>query len=483
MKRYILIIGGLLLCLTAMASSKENIKLRFDRKGQFKIAQFTDIHWDNKSPNCSKTVEVIKSVLSTEKPDLAMLTGDIVTDAPAKDGWLAIAKIFEEAAIPWAVILGNHDAETGVTREEIFDIIEDLPYFVGEKGPELTGCGNYTLPILGSNNDKTSAVLYCLDTNNKPPAHKYGHYDWIHFDQIQWYRQMSDNFTARNNNIPLPALTFIHIPLLEYKLVEGRETTIGNDLEGVASADINSGAFCSMVEKKDVMGIFAGHDHDNDYIGMEQDIALAFGRTSGVDAYGKLERGSRIILMYEDKFKFDTWIRTSKGTEFEYYYPSGLSSVDEESMNYLPAKNIKVKQPGVKYTYYEGRFRSTDELANAKPLKTGILKNISIAPATAQDSMAFRFKTWIRIPETGVYKFYTYSDDGSRVFIDGQLVVDNDGSHSARRKDGKIALKEGFHEMEILYFESYMGEVLEVGYSSRNIREEILPDNILFIAE
>jgi len=331
--------------------------------------------------------------------------------------------------------------------------------------------------------EKASAILYCMDTNNKPAAHKYGHYDWIHFDQIQWYRQTSDDFTARNNNIPLPALTFTHIPLLEFKLIEGRETTAGNNYEGVASPDINSGAFCSMVEKKDVMGIFAGHDHDNDYIGMEQDIALAFGRISGIDAYGKLERGSRIILMYEDKFKFDTWIRTPKGAELAYYYPSGLSSVDEESVNYLPARDIKVKQPGVEYSYYEGKFSSTDELANAKPLRTGILKNISIAPATAQDFMAFKFKTWIKIPETGVYKFYTYSDDGSKLFIDGQLVVDNDGSHSARRRDGKIALKEGFHEMEIRYFENYMDEVLEVGYSSRNIREEVLPDNILFIAD
>lgn len=479
----IICIFSLILSVCLTTNAQNNIQLKFNTNGQFKVAQFTDIHWDNKSPNCSKTTAVIKYVLENEKPDLAMLTGDIVTDAPAKDGWLAIARIFEEARIPWAVVLGNHDAETGVSRDEIFDIIGNLPYFIGEKGPELTGCGNYTLPVLGSKNNKTNAVLYCLDTNNKPSGHKYGHYDWIHFDQIEWYRQTSDRLTQQNNKRPIPALAFIHIPLPEWKLIEGREGTIGNKLEGVASPDINSGTFSAMVEKKDVMGIFAGHDHDNDYIGLEQDIALAFGRSTGIDAYGKLERGSRIILMYEDKFKFDTWIRTPKGKEFEYYYPSGLSSVDEEDLDYLPARNIKVKQPGVTYTYYEGKFKNTSDLGNVKPLKTGTLNNISIAPATAQDYMGFKFKTWIKIPETGVYKFYTYSDDGSKVFIDGQLVVDNDGSHSARLKDGKVALKEGFHELEVLYFESYMGEVLEVGYSSRNIREDVLPDSILFIAE
>ena len=242
--------------------------------------------------------------------------------------------------------------------------------------------------------------------------------------------------------------------------------------------------FCSMIEKKDVMGIFVGHDHDNDYIGIDQGIALAFGRTSGVDAYGKLERGSRIILMYEGESQFDTWIRTKEGTQFKYYYPSGLSSVDEESMTYLAAKSIKVKQQGVSYSYYEGkRFKNTGEIAQEKPVKNGILKNISIDPATAQDSMAFVFKTWIKIPEKSVYRFYTYSDDGSKLFVDGQLVVDNDGSHSMRRADGKVALDKGFHELTVLYFEDYMGEMLEVGYSSRNIREDRLPDNVLFIAE
>lgn len=483
MKKYLLILITLFIY-SGVSAQQGNISLKFDKKGEFKIAQFTDIHWSNKSPNCVKTVEIIKHVLLAEKPDIAILTGDVVTDAPAKEGWLAIAQIFAEAKTPWAVTLGNHDAETGVNRKEIFDIIENLPYFVGEKGPEMTGCGNYMLPIQGSQNTKTAAALYCIDTNNKPSANKYGHYDWIHFDQIEWYRKTSDKLTAENNNIPLPALAFFHIPVLEFNNIVGKETTIGNKEEGVASPEINSGMFCSMVEKKDVMGVFVGHDHDNDYIGIEQDIALAFGRTSGIDAYGKLERGSRIIMMYEGKNKFDTWIRTPKGTELMYYYPSGLSSIDEESMEYLPAKNIKVKQQGVSYTYYEGtRFKSTDQIKSTKPIKTGILNNISITPATAQDSMAFTYKTWIKVPEKGVYRFYTYSDDGSRLFIDGKLVVDNDGSHSMRRKDGKIALEAGFHELDVLYFEDYMGEMLEVGYSSRNIREDILPDNILFIAE
>jgi len=484
MKKQLIIFMLFLFCMgISQISGKNNSQLKFNSKGEFKIAQFTDIHWDNNSPNCAATVEVIKHVLDAEKPDLAMLTGDIVTNIPAREGWLAIAKIFEDTHTPWAITLGNHDDETGISRDNIFDLVEGLPYFIGEKGPELTGCGNYTLPVMSSKNKDIAAALYCIDTNNKPSAHKYGHYDWIHFDQIDWYRKTSDKYTTANKNKPLPALAFFHIPVLEFNNVIGKDLTIGNKGEEVASPDLNSGMFCSMVEKKDVMGIFVGHDHNNDYIGIEKDIALAFGRTTGVDAYGRLERGSRIIVMYEDRYNFDTWIRTPKGTEFAYYYPSGLSSIDEENMTYLPAKNIKVKEQGVAYKYYEGHFEHTAQITGARPLKTGVLNNISLSPAMAQDSMAFEFRTWIKIPEKGVYRFYTHSDDGSKLFIDGQEVVDNDGSHSMNRADGKIALEAGFHELKVLYFEDYMGEFLEVGYSSRNIREDVLPDDMLFIAE
>lgn len=484
MRKYTLILVTLFCAITLFAQ-KNNIQLKFNKDGYFKIAQFTDLHWSNNSPNCSKTVDVIKHVLATEKPDIAILTGDVVTDMPAKEGWKSIGKIFEEAKTPWAVTLGNHDEEAGLTRDEVFDLIANYPYFIGEKGPELSGSGNYPLEVKSSKGAKTAAVLYCIDSHNKPSAHKYGHYDWIHFDQIDWYRKTSDKYTAQNGGTPLPALAFFHIPILEYNNVVGKEKTIGNKEEEVASPEINSGMFCSMVEKKDVMGVFVGHDHDNDYIGIDQGIALAFGRTTGVDAYGKLERGGRIIKMYEGKNQFDTWIRTPKGIEFEYYYPSGLSSADEQATEYLPAKNIQVKQQGVEYKYYEADFKltHTDMIASAKLVKEGTMNNFSIASATAKDSMAFAFKTYIKIPEKGVYQFYTFSDDGSKLLIDGQTVVDNDGSHSLKRAEGKIALEAGYHELKLLYFENYMGEFLEVGLSSRSIREDIIPDNMLYIAK
>ena len=85
------------------AQTKNQFEFRKDRT--FKIAQFTDLHWDNNSPSRTKTIESIQQVLLAEKPDLAILTGDIVTAVPAKEGWLAVSKIFADAKVNWAVVL------------------------------------------------------------------------------------------------------------------------------------------------------------------------------------------------------------------------------------------------------------------------------------------------------------------------------------------------------------------------------------------
>lgn len=482
MKKIYLLTAFLLALSLAGVSAKEQLTFK---DGKFKIVQFTDLHWSHTSPGCAGTVATIQAVLKAETPGLALLTGDVVTDAPAKDAWQTLAALFEEAKVPFAVTMGNHDAEASVSKAEIYNLLANYSYFVGERGPEnIKGYGNYVVPVYDSKGQGVvSALLYCLDSNDYPKVSKYGHYDWINYDQIAWYRGQSQEYTRKNGGKPLPALSFFHIPIQEYSRVADKITTVGNKKEGVASPEINSGMFASMIDMQDVMGVFVGHDHNNDYIGIEQDIALAFGRVTGTDAYGQLERGGRVIELYEDKFKFDTWIRTLSGTEFAYYFPSGLSSQDEEEMEYLPAIDVAPQKQGVRYAYYEGTFKHTDQVVSGKKTEEGTMPNISITKAPAEDHFGYEFRAYIRIPERGVYRFYTFSDDGSKLWIDGQTVVDNDGSHNSRRRDGKVALEAGFHELRVVYFEDYMGQVLEVGISSRDIRETTLPDHLLYIPE
>lgn len=453
------------------------------REGKLKIVQLTDIHWDPQSKNCAQTAQTIEAVLALEKPDIAMLTGDVVTEKPGPEGWKAIIALLEKAQVPFTVMMGNHDAEV-MSKREIYDLLAQSPYFIGEKGPEtIHGCGNYVVPVYGADHKTTKALLYCIDSNDYPESKDYGTYDWIHFDQVAWYRQTSARFTKENGGNPLPALAFFHIALPEYDAIPNNGTMLGEKNEGSGASKINSGLFASFIEMGDVMGAFVGHDHDNDFIGTHYQIALAYGRVTGTDAYGDLERGMRVIELKENERSFDTWVRTPSKKGDIFYYPSGLTSLDEEQMSYLPATTTKAGKPGVAYTYYEGKFKSTADVLKAKPVKEGTFRNFSIKEAAADDHFGYQFRSQINIPEKGVYKFHIYSDDGARLFIDGQEVIDNDGSHSAGEATGKVALEKGFHKICVIYFEDYMGQALEIGITGKNLPKQVLPDEMLFLPE
>lgn len=453
------------------------------KEGKLKIVQLTDIHWDPQSKNCAQTAKTIETVLALEKPDIAMLTGDVVTEKPGPEGWKAVIALLEKAQVPFTVMMGNHDAEV-MPKREIYDLLAQSPYFIGEKGPEtIHGCGNYVVPVYGADHKTTKALLYCIDSNDYPESKDYGTYDWIHFDQVAWYRQTSARFTKENGGNPLPALAFFHIALPEYDAIPNNGTMLGEKNEGSGASKINSGLFASFIEMGDVMGAFVGHDHDNDFIGTHYQIALAYGRVTGTDAYGDLERGMRVIELKENERSFDTWVRTPSKKGDIFYYPSGLTSLDEEQMSYLPATTTKAGKPGVAYTYYEGKFKSTADVLKAKPVKEGTFRNFSIKEAAADDHFGYQFRSQINIPEKGVYKFHIYSDDGARLFIDGQEVIDNDGSHSAGEATGKVALEKGFHEICVIYFEDYMGQALEIGITGKNLPKQVLPDGMLFLPE
>lgn len=453
------------------------------REGKLKIVQLTDIHWDPQSKNCAQTAQTIEAVLALEKPDIAMLTGDVVTEKPGPEGWKAIIALLEKAQVPFTVMMGNHDAEV-MPKQEIYDLLAQSPYFIGEKGPEtIHGCGNYVVPVYGADHKTTKALLYCIDSNDYPESKDYGTYDWIHFDQVAWYRQTSARFMKENGGNPLPALAFFHIALPEYDAIPNNGTMLGEKNEGSGASKINSGLFASFIEMGDVMGAFVGHDHDNDFIGTHYQIALAYGRVTGTDAYGDLERGMRVIELKENERSFDTWVRTPSKKGDIFYYPSGLTSLDEEQMSYLPATTTKAGKPGVAYTYYEGKFKSTADVLKAQPVKEGTFRNFTIKEAAADDHFGYQFRSQINIPEKGVYKFHIYSDDGARLFIDGQEVIDNDGSHSAGEATGKVALEKGFHEICVIYFEDYMGQALEIGITGKNLPKQVLPDGMLFLPE
>lgn len=166
----------------------------------------------------------------------------------------------------------------------------------------------------------------------------------------------------------------------------------------------------------------------------------------------------------------------------EGYTPSQTLTIHATKAELLPSVNAEGKLQGTTYTYFEGYFQKVEDLPKGKLIEKGIMTEPSIRQARQEDHFGYIFEGVIKIPEDGVYTFGTKSDDGSVLYIDGQKVVDNDGSHAAITATGRIALKKGFHTYRLLYFEDYEGEHLSWEWTlPGKTKAESIPMEVLFI--
>jgi 3',5'-cyclic AMP phosphodiesterase CpdA len=293
-------------------------ELRFRDDGSFTIVQFTDTHFRNGEPPDQQTTALMRAVLEAEQPDLVILNGDVIDGSFCQDpaaSWMrAVAPVLARG-LPWATVFGNHDDEGALDRRDLMALQRDLPGCLSQFGPpSVTGVGNYVLPVWSAVGDRPAAHVYCLDSNAyAPPA--LGGYGWIARDQIAWYTDAARALAQRNGGAPLPALMFFHIPLPEHDEVWDFHPCAGVKYEPVCCPRINTGLFAALYELGEVMGVFVGHDHVNDYIGALHGIRLGYGRGTGYNTYGRegFARGARVIRLREGERDFTTWLRLEGG--------------------------------------------------------------------------------------------------------------------------------------------------------------------------
>lgn len=305
--------------------TKMSRSLAFREDGTFTIVQFTDLHWKDGQEEDQRTRALMEQVLDTERPDLAVFTGDVIytgevapgepeCESPEQAFREAVASV-EERGIPWAFVFGNHDTEQRITREELMQVVLQHRHTVSESGPNHLPGSNYALQV--ADREGNSAVnLYFLDSGSYSTNPNVGGYDWIRREQIHWLAAESDRLNDGEGGNKLPALAFFHIPLPEYKEVWDTQICYGHKQEQVCSPALNSGVFAALLEMGDVIGTFCGHDHINDYMGNLYGISLCYGRASGHNTYGKegFPRGARLIKLTEGRPGFETWLRLEDGT-------------------------------------------------------------------------------------------------------------------------------------------------------------------------
>ncbi len=118
--------------------------------------------------------------------------------------------------------------------------------------------------------------------------------------------------------------------------------------------------------------------------------------------------------------------------------------------------------PGLIYHYYKGAFNGSAEILESPRIRSGVTSRFSTNESHRNDNFALIFEGYIKIPEDGLYTFYLESNDGSVLYLDDHLLIDNDGPHGAYEQSASTSLKAGLHKIAVRYFQLGGGSLLNV---------------------
>jgi hexosaminidase len=111
-------------------------------------------------------------------------------------------------------------------------------------------------------------------------------------------------------------------------------------------------------------------------------------------------------------------------------------------------------QPGLAYAYLEGKFRSADEVREGKPFRVGTVTDVALRGDERPEDYGVRLSGLLCVPRDALYVFYLSSDDGAKLRVAGDVVVDHDGQQRESEKQGQIALRAGCHAIEVVFFQA-----------------------------
>ena len=304
----------------------------------FKILQLTDLHFSiGLIPRKANILaqNAIINVVEKSKPDLIIITGDLIFPIPFNNLSInnmkmakKVAKLMETFEIPWSLVYGNHDIEpvSFSSKEALSKFYSSCDNCLFEKGDsKLSGMGNHIINLL---NIKKEIVmpLVMLDshmyTKNKGFFAYFSGFDNIHQDQIDWYKQEITKLSKGKSL--LPSLSFFHIPPSEFKkawklhiseLASDKEQVeyhfgeIG-EVNGYFGVPKHQGTFFEeMVNFGSLKAFFCGHDHLSNASITYKGIRMTYGMSIDYLAYPHIKKwtsqrgGTEIFIDNNGNFK------------------------------------------------------------------------------------------------------------------------------------------------------------------------------------
>ena len=303
----------------------------------FKITQITDIHIGGGMLSTKKdnmALNAVAAMITEEKPDLVVVTGDVAFPVPYAAGTfnnkksaILFADMMEKLGVYWCLAFGNHDTEvysyySRAAISEIYTNKTKYPHCLFQTGESnVSGYGNYVVNIKNSEG-KITQSLFMFDSHSYTDNDYLGimwKYDCIHEDQVKWYKQTVADLTEQNGGETPKSLAFFHIPpaemkeaFEEYQQAGFKDTNnvkyhygkIGESNYAICSSNYNYGIFNAFRENS-TQGVFVGHDHLNNFCVDYKDVRLTYGYSidylaySGIAKFG-LQRGCTIITVKPD---------------------------------------------------------------------------------------------------------------------------------------------------------------------------------------
>lgn len=353
----------------------ENGYWTFTTNKDFRVMQLTDVHIGGgfmSGKKDSMALNAVAAMITAEKPDLVIVTGDVSYPVPFQAGTfnnLAAAKVFaalmEKLGVYWTLGYGNHDTEaySYYGREELseFYTSEELKYCLFEVGPEdVDGYGNQVINVKNKRGVITQS-LFVFDSHSYVDGDVLGimwKYDNIHQNQVDWYKNTLKKLNEQNDEIlklrksDIKSAAFFHIPLTEqrdawYEYAENgfKDTenakvfygTAGESGKVVYSGIKEDNLFEAMQELGSTKAVFCGHDHYNNFSMEYKGIRLTYGMSIDYLAYpGIYQKGSQrgcTMITFTPKGDFDCKPES-------YYQEKYISQYDKEAVTMQEIKPI-----------------------------------------------------------------------------------------------------------------------------------------------
>ena len=184
-------------------------------------------------------------------------------------------------------------------------------------------------------------------------------------------------------------------------------------------------------------------------------------------------------IMYSEPFSID------RTTTIKMIANKGEKASLPASASFKKALFYQVKdpgqlKPGINYSFYSGTFRLVNEMNELEPEKTGIISTFSLEPKESETFFGFDFKAYLQIPKDGLYTFYLKTNDGGKMFLTEELIINNDGLHPAVERSKTLALKKGFYPIHVKYFQEGGSNLLKLSWKGSDIEKQEIPESVLF---